>query len=307
MATPTSDNDWKIHALNVHGGFFEQKVSYIINNFNPKKLHFITSEYPVEVSHEESRLDVLGFIPYILSEGNGSGIFLTIECKKHNPELNDWIFYPKIQNLLYGEDYSQCSFLKTYPSTFDDGVHARIELSERRYSDKPISGDCREVRGTYKDVSNGIKTKTSNSSITDASYQVTLATHSIVNEHVKLLDENIKKNNTPSYTVNAYIPIIVTTANLFLLDYKLTDIDSKSGEISFDNAKLQSVDWLWYEYPVPPHLQMDIDIDFSHKTTNIKNLRKYDFAVRRNILIVNSAQIEVALAWLIQLQHSLFG
>jgi len=306
MATPTSDDDWKVHALNVHGGFFEQKVASIINDYNPKKLFFITSEYPVRVAQEESRLDVLGFIPYSINPNSGSGIYLTIECKKHNADFVDWVFFPTIQNQLFGVDYSQCAFLKTYPYNNEFLVKTKIELSKKRYTNKPISGDSREVRGTYKDVSNGIKTKTSNSSITEASYQVTLATHSIINEHIRLNDENIKHNQNSLFGVYIYVPVIVTTANLYLLDYKVDDIDTLTGEIAFDKTKLNPVNWLWYEYPIPPHLQLDMEVDNSDKMTTINNLRNFDYAVRRNIMVVNSAKIEEALSWLIQFQHNAF-
>ena len=178
MPTPISDDDWKIHALNVHGGFFEQKVASIIKEFSPEELSFVTSEYPVRVAQEESRLDILGFISFFSDPRSRSGIYLAIECKKHNAEFIDWIFYPTIQNQLYGESHSKCTFLKAFSSTTQTGIKTKIALSHKQNSDKPISGDCREVRGTYKDVANGIKTKTSNSSINEASYQVTLATHS---------------------------------------------------------------------------------------------------------------------------------
>ncbi|MHB8089252.1 MAG: hypothetical protein ACYDH2_13500 [Anaerolineaceae bacterium] len=304
MATPTSDNDWKIHALNVHGGFFEQKIASIVNNCLPNQLYYISSEYPVEVSNEESRLDILGFLPSTWNPKNG--IFFPIECKKHNPEFIDWIFYPTVQNKIINPNYSYFSHIELYNSQNEKGYSSKIGMTDKLFPDIPISGDCREVRGNYSNITNGIKTKTANNSITEASYQVTLATHSLLNEHSKSNEKQINNNNGYLFGKYIYIPIIVTTANLFLLDYQIADIETSSGEINIDKVKLETIDMLWYEYPIPPHLQVEIDLKMPNKSITVYNLRKFDYAVRRDILVVNSNKFENALKWLTRFDNLLF-
>ncbi|MBA4385805.1 MAG: hypothetical protein C0410_13795 [Anaerolinea sp.] len=302
--SPTSDDGWKIHSLNIHGGFFEQKIASIVNNCLPNQLYYITSEYPVEVSNEESRLDVLGFLP---NTGNpGKGIYFPIECKKHNPDFIDWIFYPTVQNKIINPNYSYYSHIELYTAKDENGYSSKIGMIDKLFPDIPISSDCREVRGNYSNVPNGTKTKTANNSITEASYQVTLATHSLVNEHFKLNEKQINDNNEYLFGKYIYIPIIVTTANLFFLDYSIDNIEISSGEIDTGKVKLDPIDMLWYEYPIPPHLQLEIDLKMPIRRTTVYNLRKFDYAVRRDILIVNANKFENALKWLLHFENLLF-
>jgi hypothetical protein len=304
MATPTSDDDWKIHALNIHGGFFEQKIASIVHKCLPNQLYYITSEYPVEVSNEESRLDVLGFVPSSWNPKNG--IFFPIECKKHNPEFIDWIFYPKVQEKVIGSTFSYFSHAGLYTVKNEKGFLSKIGMTDKLPPEKPVSSDGREVRGNYINTTNGGKTKTANNSITEASYQVTLATHSLINEHLKLNEKQIKENIEYAPGNFVFIPIIVTTANLFMLDYCIDNIETSTGEIALDKVKLEPLDLLWYEYPIPPHLQLEIDIKSPDSRTNVYNLRKFDYAVRRNILVVNADKFEGALRWLIRFGNLIF-
>ncbi len=308
MQAPVTDDDWKIHALNVHGNFFQNKVAQTINTFNPQRLRFITTEYPVEYprdhSREESRLDVLGFIP--AQHNYQSGIYLIIECKKANPEFIDWLFYPTVQNQLFDPNHSQITVVRntTVNKTqqYDEFI-AELGLTRGLpVSNVQISGDCREVRGSYENVSKGIKTKTSNATITDASYQVVLATHSIASDHrdanTKLLDENSR----PVLDRYLYMPMIVTTANLFTIEYNLDDVDISSGEIPLDKVTLKPADMVFYEYPIPPHLQI---------VSDTKYIKPYDFSmdyrVRRYILIANAKCLDKALNWMIRSGEWLIG
>ena len=126
----------------------------------------------------------------------------------------------------------------------------------------------------------------------------------MINKQVQLNNENIKQTTNSLFEVYAYLPIIITTANLYILDYEVNDIDTSTGEISLDKAKLNPVNWLWYEYPIPPHLQLDMEIDFNNKITTQNNFRKFDYDVRRNIMVINSGKIEETLDWLIRHQDN---
>jgi hypothetical protein len=299
--TPASDHDWTIHSLNVHGTFFQNKIAYIVYNHNPNRLHFLTTEYPVEFPpnnrRDESRLDVLGFIPAQFSKN--SGVYLIIECKKCNPDFVDWVFYPTIQNQLIGYDDSRITVLRNCNVYINkqtgDISRAELGLTNRMSFDLQISGDCREARGSYDGVAKDKKTKTSNASITDASYQVTLATHSIAMEQYKQNAESIKETGQQLFNNNIYVPIIVTTANLFMINYDLKDIDLSTGEIPLDKAILKPLERLFYEYPIPPHLQTNLDDKYLQPYDFIKK----DFRVRRYILVVNAKHFEDALNWLI--------
>ena len=122
----------------------------------------------------------------------------------------------------------------------------------------PVATDCREVRGDYvsqKDGNN--KTKTSNASIQEASYQVALANRAIVHEDGGLLNlaRASDQHATPPWTRKTYIPIIVTTARLFKVSFAANDVALSTGEIPLSVVTLEPVTSVLYEYPLPKHLQ----------------------------------------------------
>ncbi len=91
---PDTEDEWKIHVLNIHGTFFERWCAEIVKN--SKGFVLEATNYPVEflpsnngVRGKESTLDIRARI-----NDNDKLLTLIIECKKNNPEYTDWIFFP---------------------------------------------------------------------------------------------------------------------------------------------------------------------------------------------------------------------
>lgn len=70
-------------------------------------------------------------------------------------------------------------------------------------------------------------------------------------------EENNKMYNAPesAQTVMTFMPAIVTTAQLHVLEFDPSKVSAETGEIPREHARLKSVQALQYLYPIPRHLQ----------------------------------------------------
>jgi hypothetical protein len=249
MTDPITDPDWTIHALNIHGTFFERWCREIIRRSATWQVRY--SNYPVgwERSHEgalDIRADRL-IDSHLIS--------LLIECKKHNPEFIDWVFFPQL------------------PATAEQAV---LRLSQLRWESVDqvrwnvvvkhatlpwrslVADEARETRGDYLGYKKqSDKTKTANRAIEEAAHQVAVATQWIRFEeqrHGNALGAMVPPP-TPAYMYHHIIPVVVTTAKLYLCEFDPADIDPATGELPPEKAQLTSVPNLRYEYPIPLSIQ----------------------------------------------------
>jgi hypothetical protein len=291
---PVTDNDWIIHSLNIHGSFFQRKCVDMIINFPIQtvrtNIRLVETEYPVEYpprkvtdfKNKESRLDILA---RIRSENYPNyAMDVVIECKKNNPEFTNWIFFEK-----YPDSGQKQSFVGTYVGENGGAFYTAKNLKLPGY----ISSDGREVKQNYSNINSRDKTRTTNTNIEDACYQVVLATHSLIDEQFTQFTLPAERRNNELFILYLYIPMIVTTANLYISDYDVSNVSIDKGEIPFDKTNLKLVDSLWYEYPVPPHLQL-INEKWGLNPSNAGK----DFTYRRCIYIVNSVHFHEALIYL---------
>lgn len=188
-----------------------------------------------------------------LADGN---LFdLQIECKKANPEFVNWIFFEK-RGERAAAPFRMMVSSNQLPES-GQGEWSTTSFMQTGKTDMRVTTECREVRGDYASQKGGSKTKTANSAIQDASYQVALANRAIVQEDGELLKRARGSGNHPKPPWNRknYLPVIVTTANLYRVDFAASEVDISTGEIARSAARLVAVDSLVYEYPLPKHLQ----------------------------------------------------
>ena len=254
--SPKTQDEWTIHALNIHGVFFERSCSSLISETNGWRV--LATNYPVEFPPpngpwrgKESSLDIWArrdndprFVVDVL-----------IECKKANPDFVNWILFPK----------SGCSIpspirLARVDNESSTGANppwlSRTSLM-RSTTTISVVNDAREVRGEYAKAQGNNKTKTSNAAIQEAAYQVALGTRAIVHEEGALLRKArvSPEHPAPPWSTKLYIPVIVTTARLFITQFDSKSVKLISGEIDLHDAKLEPVQTAVYEYALPKHLQ----------------------------------------------------
>lgn len=283
---PKSDHECMLHALNIHGTFFESWCAHTLSRSKHWKL--VDTKYPVEFPPTtgsrktgQSELDVRGELKIY-----DTVVEPLIECKKNNPELSNWIFFKKREQSI---PYFRYLYNERDQPTDRPQHHLTVKGLDR--VQLPISDDAREVRGDYQGYKKGDKTKTANNSIWDASYQVTLAMQAII------LEETRNFLNRPLGNMKKlFLPIILTTANLMLATYDRQNVNPLNGEIPWDKVELESRDYLIYEYSIPTHLQYNPYVlsqigGIIHPSFN-DSIRQSEQTVRSPIIIVQSGKFQ---------------
>lgn len=291
-AKPTSENEWTIHSLNIQGTFFERWCQNVIKEQTDWEV--LSANYPVEFPKhsgnllgEQSTLDIRAHIKKKTVE-----LALLIECKKNNPEFINWVFFPHHKLAL--QEANMSVQLIANQSEKDDRFNWKTSsMISNMISLKWIpTSDAWETRASYLDYKKDKKTKTSNTAITSAAHQIALAARSIFQEeisHNETIRAKIANAEMP-YSHQIFIPIIVTTANLFVCNFDPKDINPKTGEIPYSKATLKKQPYLLYEYPLPAHLHNE-PLD---KIAFVK-MGKPETFTRMDILVVNSEYLSALL------------
>ena len=85
--TPSSEHDWSVHSLNIHGTFFERKCRSIVDNAVGWRV--VACNFPVQArSKHNSSLDL-----WVSHDFGDKRYSLLIECKKNKPDLSNWVFF----------------------------------------------------------------------------------------------------------------------------------------------------------------------------------------------------------------------
>lgn len=283
---PQSEDEWMIHALNIHGTFFEGWCEYTLSKSKYWKL--VDTKYPVEFPPTtgskkagQSELDVRGNLKIY-----DTVVESLIECKKNNPELSNWVFFKKREQYT---PHFRYLYSEKNPYTATTQHHLTVKGID--LVQLPIADDAREVRGDYQGNKKGDKTKTANNSIWDASYQVILAMQAII------LEETRNFLNCPSGEIKKlFLPIILTTANLMLATYDRQNVNPGNGEIAWDKVEFKARDYLIYEYPIPTHLQYNpyvlSQIGGIIRPYYNASIRESEQTVRSPIIIVQSGKFQ---------------
>lgn len=276
---PQTEDEWKIHSINIHGLFFERWCQSVVVASDIWRLE--AANYPVafplrnvHFPTRESNLD----LRVEFNSGTERRPTLLIECKKNNPEFVDWIFFPK--DPAPSAPFLSINRIHTHEQGSKWGAERVLAGGSLRF---PFASDARETRGTYLDYKGNEKqkTRTANDAITAASFQIALATQAITLEELTRSQDNADRSASKSFIHWDFFPIIVTTARLFTCEFDPAAVDPETGEISTNGPHLEPQTLLVYEYPLPSQFQWDYPV----VTTRGQAL--YDEA-RLHILVVHS-------------------
>ncbi len=229
--------------LNGTGLFLESVVyNLLIKNSEYKVLR----EEPYSGYTSESFEGVIDILLVKLLQSAGRIICLTIECKKADPAQKKWVIerWIKPDESNYPFDYYEAgvnnfNFNKNifFPSQgyggmkfFDQGIQT-FEFNES-------SGKLSRNQGERPYL---------------ALRQANEAISSFVDERKNRIYE-ILGVNFRQYDI-LFIPVVITTADLLLLDYDPEKIDLSRGEIDIKEVKLNPKDWVHYEFPLPYSLR----------------------------------------------------
>jgi hypothetical protein len=251
---PSTEHDWTIHALNIHGAFFERWAATAMVKQPDWRVR--STNYPVKippnpkVGGNESTIDI------VAQRTTGDVLAtLTVECKKNNPKLINWVFFRsltprqvRVPTLAFG----------MYDIDQPPGWYVVRRLVE---ASQIVVDDGRETRSdylSYKDKKD--KTRTANAAINDGAYQVALGLQALVWEELYragAYDEASRTEDLPErvWTAQTFLPVVLTTARLKVASFEPEKVNPLSGEIRFEDVVLSDVPYLIYDYALPRHLQ----------------------------------------------------
>ena len=210
----------------------------------------------------EGTIDILA----ILKAESDLLVCLPIECKKADPEQKHWVFELRTTPEERTFPFDLYDFSKNNINYGKNIFFPTLGYNNMQPLDKAIqSFEFNEAIGKI------------NRNLQQRPYlalkQSNEAVSSFLDERRSRIYEiaGIERNKANIL----YIPLVVTTANLHILNYKPEDIDWNSGTIKTDKLDIKDKKWIHYEFPLPYHLRTRID-------NNLKGL------VKRPSFIVNS-------------------
>jgi hypothetical protein len=275
-----------VHSINIHGAFFESWCRQAVKRSGLTLTYY---NYPVTwppTNGQESSLDVRADLRKQFGGGDALLISLLIECKKNNPELTEWVFLPK-------QEPPAQIMLDEIDSTFDaEGLGVATPTQSSVVGGSEFVEDGRETRGDYLSFRSGSKTRTSNQAISDAAHQVCLAYRAITLQESLPPVRTIPRDQVATFPRrHLFLPLIVTTARLHVLEFLPSEVDPKTGELPLERARLRAVQHVHYEYSLPTSLQMVPPLPASHTLAGWRE----PFA-RQWVTIVSATRFEGLLA-----------
>ena len=230
--------------LRIHGHAFQYAAlaeARRVFNENKSPWRFEASEFPVEVQGAGTRIDIILWI-------HNSPYWMLAECKRANPALKNWCFLRapavrrgdgqerylaevvdldrnKTTTLPGNELEARCLRLRPFYDS-DAVAHLSVELKSDEKGEGPGRGQVDEAADQIMRGMNG-------------------------------LAELVRSNNNLLGPTGAriFLPVIFTTARLFMCDADLSQTDVLTGNITLASSNFTEVDWVFLQHPVSSSFQ----------------------------------------------------
>lgn len=192
----------------------------------------------------EGTIDVFAVAP--LSKDNA--LCLLLECKKANPEQKHWVFerrpvedeplwYPFV---FFDKSLGHVNYEKNifFPSLGYDGMSSfdkAIQVFEFNERSGGLNRNSRER--AYNAI------RQANEALSGFN----------PNEDIQRVIELLPTADSINIL---YLSIVITTANLWVMEYKPEDVEWGTGTLSIDELSLTSKGWIIYEFPLPTNFQI---------------------------------------------------
>jgi hypothetical protein len=224
------------------GIFLERDTYQLFKDWKADRVFTAYREYPY--SYGTHPLIISGTVDVLAETSINNGgivLILPIECKKADPKLKHWVFEPHRPTGI--RDMPYFMFSKDGENSFTQGYNLP-NLSYNAYGD-------------YENCVNVFEFSEDKGAINRSSDKALRAFYAIKqpNEAVPGIAEKIPSLSRQPAAKNFIIPIVVTTANLWITQYDPQDISKATGEIDATKLDLVQKDWLLYHYPLVFHEQ----------------------------------------------------
>lgn len=269
-----------ITALNVHGYAFQNAVLKTAENLFDEKISpwvFEVAEFPVAVNGRQLHID------FILRNKHEQSYFIA-ECKRCDPAISNWCFVkaPYVSRNLSnsGERIVREYIFKSRDSNI---IRTGLQWIDRTSDVYRLSFElkCREKgEGLY-----------GRGQIKDAIAQVLLGLNGMIEFGVDAMKKgrrNLFKEDNRGNLYASFIPVIFTTAKLWVCDYDLSTADLESGKVNLAETELKERNWVFYQYAQSPDLKHAYSA--AGQESDIAHILYIDFT--RTIPIVNASGIK---------------
>ena len=266
--------------LNEHGFLFQEKCAEVLKRTDRTKWVVHTTEYPVSIKDRNSRVDII-----LRDESSTSyEIYAIIECKRVNPARGYWLFgkplLPRFSKPLL------INLRAEQPKPSNILIHrahyAQLKLSFDDVATYWIDNWWLEIG------KRGNKRHASPNPIEDAFIQVCIGVSGVARE----LELQVGKK--PQKFSALFIPVVITTASLYVAEYDLKDVDLTSGSINRDKIyfgprgeKPEKIEWLLVDYGASRSISPE------RLDEHIEGISPVEFEEyhKRSIFVVNSEHI----------------
>lgn len=265
--------------LNEHGFLFQEKCADLLKNKqNQTKWRVQVQEYPVSTNVKDTRIDILlrDTSTYIRSE-----IYAIVECKRVSPACA-WLFgNPLLPS--FGEPLLVNLRTEGKPTdyTFDIHYH-QLKVPLDNISTYLIDN-------WWLEVGKRRRKNASPQPIEDAFTQLCIGVSGIAQEQ----EIQWRKASRKEYSA-IFIPVLITTAPLYVAVYDLKDVDLASGKISPNKVcfgprgqEAEKVPWLIVDYGASRSISAERLYEHAEGISPVE-LEEY---YKRSIYVVNSEHI----------------
>ena len=225
-------------SINIHGHAFQYAVLKIAKNLYEEDISpwtFEVAEFPVLNKNTPLHID------FILRNKHDQSS-LIVECKRCDPAISNWCFIKTpyvsrkissggeriVRELIYKTDKSDTVITKLqWINRSSDIYRLSFELKSN------TKGEGYSGRGQINDAITQV--------LRGLNGMIEFAAHELANGNYALF--KVDRSGTKYIS---YLPVIFTTAKLWVCDCDISEADLESGKINIDEAKLEEKKWLFY-------------------------------------------------------------
>lgn len=236
-----------VHSINVHGYAFHYAVLKAAQNYFEEKVSpwvFEVAEFPVLNRSTPLHID------FILRNKLEQSYFIA-ECKRCDPAISNWCFI-KAPYVSRGTSSGRERLVREIVFKKRDTNIVRTGL---QWIDR--SSDIYRLPFELKSNNKG-EGFYGRGQINDAITQVLRG----FNGMIEFAVNEMKRGNLSFFKEDllgniyaSFLPVVFTTAKLWVCDYNISDADLKSGTVDLGDANLEERKWLFYQYAQSPDLK----------------------------------------------------
>lgn len=266
------------NALNEQGYLFQEACEYALKkNEEVTKWEVKASEYPVSLEGQDTKIDIV----LHSKTPNSPELYAVVECKRSDPSYSYWLF--GAPGLPFGGalgstlGFECCVTGTNYPYKANRIVE-QLHFEVNTYGAE-----------SWIEVKKNTTRRTSTpQNIENAFVQVLKGVGGLAREQIS------QRNKSRELFKTFFVPVVVTTAQLYVAYYETKNIDLSTGKLGKDKVffgpreePAQEVEWVLVDYGVGENVAPN-PIPENYQGVDPIELQKYKI---RSIFIVNSKSL----------------